>query len=112
MSKLGKILTFVGISGVALGGLWYFLDNVKRERELEEDFEDDEYEDEVEERSYVSLEPTAEEKEALKKVVTEAVNDMSAKAEEDLEGVGVVKEETETKDFEFKSFDNEDEENI
>lgn len=106
MSKLGKIITFVGISGVALGGLWYFLDNIKRDRDFEDDFEEDD--EEVEERSYVSLEPAECENKAIEKVVTEAYNDMTAKAEEALDGVGVVKEETETQAFEFESFDNKD----
>lgn len=110
MSKLGKILTFVGISGAALGGLWYFLDTTKKAKrdDYDDDYYEDDYDDEpCSERAYVSLEPDEEScnAEALKKVVTEAVSDMNAKAEEAAEGVGLVKEETDTKDFEFESFD-------
>lgn len=114
MSKLGKILTFVGISGAALAGFWYFLDtNKKAKREYDEydDFDDEEEEEEdlFEDRTYVSLDTdgASASSDALKRVVTEAVNDMTAKEEEEAEGVGLVKEETDTKDFEFESFDKE-----
>lgn len=114
MSKLGKILTFVGISGAALAGFWYFLDtNKKAKQEADEydDFDDEEEEEELfEERTYVSLDKDDAASEALKRVVTEAVNDMNAKEEEAAEGVGLVKEETDTKDFEFESFDKESDE--
>lgn len=107
MKKLGRILTFVGVTGAALGGLWYFLTTTKQNTcESEEEKEDT---NESEERSYVSLEPedTSDGKEALKKVVEDAVSEMNSKAADEADGVGVVKEETDAKDFEFKSFDEE-----
>ena len=74
MKKLGKIIAFVGVAGAALAGLWYFLDNVKGSEE-ENDCDAEEKDVADEERSYVSLDPVSEEnKETLKKVVTDGAD--------------------------------------
>lgn len=109
MKKIGKILTFIGIAGAALAGLWYFLDNVKKddyEDEVDENEEDDE---EVSERSYVSLDTSDEksDREALEDAIKSVVSESIAKAEEEADGVGLVKGDNEASDFEFESFDKE-----
>lgn len=112
MKKLGKIIAFVGVAGAALAGLWYFLDNVKGSEE-EDDCDAEEKDVADEERSYVSLDPVSEEnKEALKKVVTDAVKENQAKAEEAAEGLGLVKDDVAEKanEFEFESFDKDQDE--
>lgn len=114
MSKIGKIITFVGISGAALGGLWYFLNNTKKETEgvaeAEDKACDKEPEVEAPERSYVSLDPKPatddQDKASLKKAVKEAVSEISAKADQAAEGVGLVKEEKDTKNYEFETFED------
>lgn len=114
MKKFGKLLTFIGISGAALAGLWYFIDTTKKGREEEEVASDETNEEaceEAEPHSYVSLNTDEEgegadiDKEALAKNVASAVSESIAKAEEALEGVGVVKEDADTSDFTFESFD-------
>lgn len=112
MKKLGRLLTFIGVSGAALAGLWYFIDTTKKARECEECSKEDNEEatPEVEPHSYVSLDPeditvSEEDKESLKKNVASAVTETIAKAEEAADGVGVVKEDTKTSDFAFESFD-------
>lgn len=114
MKKLGKLITFIGVSGAALAGLWYFIDTTKKARECEEEAGCDNSEEEVTpvEHSYVCLDPTEDEaadKEALKKTVASAVTESIAKAEEAAEGVGLVKEEKDASDFAFESFDDKEE---
>lgn len=109
MKKIIKLVTFVGLAGAALAGLWYFLDSRNEEVE-EEDLACDETKDEEEatERSYVSINAdSTSDKEALAKAVTDAVKESIAKADEKAEGLGVVKDDSAEKanDFEFKSFD-------
>jgi len=114
MKKIGKLLAFIGVSGAALAGLWYFIDVTKKTRECEEecaaDEEEQEEEVETESRSYVNLndtEASEADKEALKKTVASAVSESIAKAEEAAEGIGIVKEEKDASDFSFESFDAE-----
>lgn len=112
MKKIAKLLVFVGTAGAALAGLWYFIDTNKKIRECEEpdDFDKD-VEEDGETHSYVNLEPAdTVDKEALKKNVASAVDEAKAKAEDEAEGVGLVKEEKDASDFSFKSFDDAKEE--
>lgn len=115
MKKLGRLITFVGVAGAALAGLWYFIDTTKKVRQEEDDTKTSEPEAEKEPRSYVSITPeecacqSELDKESLKKNVTSAVEETIAKAEEVADGIGVVKDQA-TSDFEFKSFDDKDEE--
>lgn len=107
MSKLTKFLTVAGIgaTGAALAGLWYFLDTAKKAQKI--DAKDEECKQEpCADRTYVSLEPTDGDKETLKKVVESAVCESAQKAEEKAEGVGIVKDDSNTSDFKFTSFDD------
>ena len=113
MKKLIKFITLIGLAGAAIAGFWYFLDS--RNNNISEDSKEDEAEekDDAGERSYVSIKTEEEcKKEALTKAVTDAVKDTIAKADEEAEGLGVVKEDMLDKanDFEFKSFDEKTEE--
>ena len=126
MKAFGKFVTFVGITGAALAGLWYFCE-VNKDRTCPCDAGDD-GEEGAAERSYVSLDPelkedvkdvaedvkkTAEDlkeaaesgKNTLKKAVKSAAHDIMTKAEDAARGVGIVKEKKETSDFEFEDFD-------
>lgn len=116
MKKIVRLVTFIGLAGAALAGLWYFLDARNNACDAEDadatDCESDttEQEDKEEacERAYVSIKTDeASDKEALTKAVTDAVKESIAKADEAAEGLGVVKEDKIDKanDFEFKSFD-------
>lgn len=115
MKKIGKLLAFIGVSGAALAGLWYFIDVTKKTREFEEadaaDVDDEEEKTEAEPRSYVSIndddEVSESDKEVLKKTVASAVSESIAKAEEAADGIGIVKEEKDASDFTFESFDDE-----
>ena len=138
MKGFGKFVTFVGVTGAALAGLWYFLEVNKDKSYAEADGASD-TEDGSNERSYVYLDPgikdelaedarkvaegarkaagdvkkaaedikenTAENKDTLKKAVKSAAQDIIAKAEDAAKGVGLVKEEKKTSDFEFEDFD-------
>ena len=138
MKGFGKFVTFVGVTGAALAGLWYFLEVNKDKAYAEADGASD-TEDGSNERSYVSLDPEIKEelkedarkvagevkkaaedvkkaaedirentsgnKDTLKKAVKSAAQDIIAKAEDAAKGVGLVKEEKKTSDFEFEDFD-------
>ncbi|MBO4903896.1 MAG: hypothetical protein J5367_01605 [Lachnospiraceae bacterium] len=131
MKGFGKFVTFVGITGAALAGLWYFCEVNKDKCECACD--DDALSSEKKsskERSYVSLDPEVKEqteeviedakkvakeakdvakegKDTLKKAVKSAAADMLSKAEDKARGVGLVKEDKKTSDFEFEDFDKE-----
>ncbi len=132
MKAFGKFVTFVGITGAALAGLWYFCEVNKDKCECTcDDGEASEEKKSAKERSYVSLDPEIKEeagkvleetkkvareagkvaqegKDTLKKAVKSAAADMVSKAEEKARGVGLVKDDKEkTSDFEFEDFDKE-----
>lgn len=138
MKGFGKFVTFVGVTGAALAGLWYFFEVNKDKSYAEADGASD-TDDSSKERSYVSLDPEIKEelkedvrkvadgakkaaedvkkaaedikdnaagnKDTLKKAVKSAAQDIIAKAEDAAKGVGLVKEEKKTSDFEFEDFD-------
>ncbi len=131
MKGFGKFITFVGITGAALAGLWYFCESNKDKCACSCDDEKGS-EKKAGERSYVSLDPdTVEEvkdaakevkkaasdvakdvreavsdnKDTLKKAVKSAAHDIMAKAEDAARGVGLVKDGKKTSDFEFEDFD-------
>ena len=129
MKGFGKFVTFVGITGAALAGLWYFCE-MNKDKACPCDADKDD-EGEGSERSYVSLDPefkedvkevaddvkkTAEDikeaaadgKNTLKKAVKSAAQDIMTKAEDAARGVGLVKDKKETSDFEFEDFDKDD----
>lgn len=122
MKGFGKFITFVGVTGAALAGLWYFFEMNKDKGECACEGEGEEPEEKVGERSYVSLDPEIKEKaeevagevkeavtdgkDTLKKAVKSAAQDIIAKAEDAAKGVGLVKEgKKKTSDFEFEDFD-------
>ena len=132
MKVFGKFVTFVGITGAALAGLWYFCEVNKDKCECAcDDGESSEEKKSAKERSYVSLDPEIKEeaekvieetkkvakdagkvaqegKDTLKKAVKSAAADMLSKAEDKARGVGLVKDDKEkTSDFEFEDFDKE-----
>ncbi len=138
MKGFGKFVTFVGVTGAALAGLWYFFEVNKDKSYAEADGASDTDDSSIE-RSYVSLDPEIKEelkedvrkvadgakkaaedvkkaaedikdnaagnKDTLKKAVKSAAQDIIAKAEDAAKGVGLVKEEKKTSDFEFEDFD-------
>ena len=134
MKGFGKFVTFVGVAGAALAGLWYFCEVNKEKCEACADTEgaDGEAVTKKNERSYVSLDPELKEsakrvakevksevgkaaeeiketavegKDTLKKAVKSAAQDIMAKAEDAAKGVGLVKDDKKTTDFEFEDFD-------
>ncbi|MCR5687643.1 MAG: hypothetical protein K6G58_06445 [Lachnospiraceae bacterium] len=131
MKGFGKFVTFVGVTGAALAGLWYFCE-MNKERPAEAGSDGEGKSEGAAERSYVSLDPelkedakevaedvkkTAEDlkaaaadgKNTLKKAVKSAAQDIMNKAEDAARGVGIVKEKKDTSDFEFEDFDKEKE---
>lgn len=122
MKAFGKFITFVGITGAALAGLWYFCDSNREKSACSCD--DDDAAAKGKERSYVSLDPEQaldkakdvakdlaeagkDGKETLKKAVKSAAQDIMSKAEDAAVGVGIVKDDKKTSDFEFEDFDKE-----
>ena len=122
MKGFGKFVTFVGITGAALAGLWYFCEmNKDKSCECPCDGDDTKENDNGKERSYVSLDPEKGEelkaaanevkeavsdgKDTLKKAVKSAAQDIMTKAEDAARGVGLVKDGKKTSDFEFEDFD-------
>ena len=133
MTSFGKFITFVGITGAALAGLWYWCETNNKCTTCSADGDDDEKSSADSERSYVSLDPDLSEnvkdiadkaekavkdaaevvsdnKETLKKAVKSAAQDIMTKAEDAARGVGLVKEDKKTSDFEFEDFDGEEKE--
>lgn len=127
MKGFGKFVTFVGIAGAALAGLWYWCETNKK-CSCNAEGEDVECGEGDTERSYVSLDPDIKEdvkevaeaagkmakdaaeavsdnKDTLKKAVKSAAQDIMTKAEDAARGVGLVKDEKKTSDFEFEDFD-------
>ena len=121
MKKIGKIIAFVGVAGVAVAGLLYFLDRKNEDELFADEFEDDEeaMDSANEERTYVSLDTSEEEameaeiaaKKSLKETVKSVAQDMKQKAEDAAKGVGLVKDEekNEANDFAFENFDKKEE---
>ena len=133
MKNFGKFVTFIGVTGAAVAGLWYFREMNKDKSYAEADIVPDGNDnDNKSERSYVSLDPEIKEdlkegvkavaddikkatedikentegsRESLKKAVKSAAQDIISKAENAAKGVGLVKEEKKTSDFEFEDFD-------
>lgn len=118
MKGFGKFITFVGVTGAALAGLWYFCEMNNKKCECSCDGDSDSSDEKAGERSYVSLDPenireTAEDlkesvsdgKDTLKKAVKSAAQDIMAKAEDAAKGIGLVKDGKKTSDFEFEDFD-------
>ena len=130
MKGFGKFVTFVGVTGAALAGLWYFCE-VNKDKcpscSCDDDTEGAESK-KSNERSYVSLDPELKEsakkiaddvktvagevkdvardgKDTLKKAVKSAAQDIIKKGEEAAKGVGLVKDDKKTSDFEFEDFD-------
>ena len=131
MKGFGKFITFVGVTGAALAGLWYFCE-MNRDKECACDCDGENVDPASRERSYVSLNPelkeevkedladasdkakkaakeikeaAADAKTTMKKAVKSAAQDIMAKAEDKARGVGLVKDEKETSEFEFEDFD-------
>ena len=127
MKGFGKFVTFVGITGAALAGLWYFCETSKDRTVADIAGDDNEGAGDGKERSYVSLDPefkdeakkvaddvkeAAEDiakaaetgRKSLKKAIKSVANDMMTKAEDAKSGVGLVKEDKKTSDFEFEDF--------
>ena len=131
MKGFGKFVTFVGVTGAALAGLWYFCE-VNKDKcpscSCDDDTEGASESKKSSERSYVSLDPELKEKskkiaddvkvvaeevkdvvgdgkDTLKKAVKSAAQDIIKKGEEAAKGVGLVKENKKTSDFEFEDFD-------
>ena len=117
MKGFGKFVTFVGITGAALAGLWYFCEMNRDKCECSCDDDDTAADKKPGERSYVSLDPEIKEeaenikesvsdgKDTLKKAVKSAAQDIMAKAEDAAKGVGLVKDGKKTSEFEFEDFD-------
>ncbi|MCR5302141.1 MAG: hypothetical protein K6E49_06835 [Lachnospiraceae bacterium] len=127
MKGFGKFITFVGVTGAALAGLWYWYDTNNKSKSESKECDCDSKEGDSE-RSYVSLDPDIKEdvkevaeaaekmakdaaeavsdnRETLKKAVKSAAQDIMTKAEDAARGVGLVKDEKKTSDFEFADFD-------
>ncbi len=117
MKGFGKFITFVGVTGAALAGLWYFCEMNNKKCSCSCDGDSDSAEEKAGERSYVSLDPelkdaaedireaAADAKDTLKKAVKSAAQDIMAKAEDAAKGVGLVKDDKKTSEFEFEDFD-------
>ncbi|MBO4889350.1 MAG: hypothetical protein J5574_00040 [Lachnospiraceae bacterium] len=117
MKGFGKFITFVGVTGAALAGLWYFCEMNKDKCECSCDGDEGSADNKAGERSYVSLDPeikdaaenikesVADGKDTLKKAVKSAAQDIMAKAEDAAKGVGLVKDGKKPSDFEFEDFD-------
>lgn len=128
MKGFGKFVTFVGITGAALAGLWYFCETNKDRCTCDAGSDSEDGTKDSKERSYVSLDPEFEDdakkvaqdvkaaagdiakaaesgKKSLKKAIKSVANDMKTKAEDAANGVGVVKDDKKTSDFEFEHFD-------
>ena len=70
MKAFGKFVTFVGITGAALAGLWYFCEVNKDKCECAcDDGEASEEKKSAKERSYVSLDPEIKEEARLRRRV-------------------------------------------
>lgn len=134
MKGFGKFVTFVGITGAALAGLWYFCEMNRDKCACDISGDDEDATGEAKERSYVSLDPEADAgkvseeaakiaedlketagdikeaaesgKNSLKKAIKSVAGDLVAKAESAASGVGLVKDDKKTSDFEFEDFDD------
>ena len=115
MKKFGKFLAFIGVAGAAVAGFWYFLERSEKgycSCKCDGGDETGEAKSE-EERSYVSLDTTAERiaeaeaaaKRTLKETVKSVAQDMKQKAEDAAKGVGLVKDAETASSFAFESFD-------
>ena len=110
MAKLGKVFGFAAVAGAILGGIYYFFirdeedgdDALPKENEIKNFF------DEMPAREYVSLNREAADKEAMKETIKEkidqSVKEKEEKKREEEEGVGLVKDEVDTAEPEFKAF--------
>ena len=121
MKAFGKFITFVGVTGAALAGLWYFCEMNKDKCACADEGGDEPEKKSAGERSYVSLDPEVKEemaeaaeevkeavtdgKDTLKKAIKSAARDIIEKTEEAARGVGLVKDNAKTSDFEFEDFD-------
>ena len=73
MKSFGKFLTFVGVTGAAVAGLWYFLEVNKDKSYAEADGASD-TDDSSNERSYVSLDPEIKEELKVAMMLTGSAN--------------------------------------
>ncbi len=121
MKAFGKFITFVGVTGAALAGLWYFCEVNKDKCACSCEDGDEPAKKGASERSYVSLDPEIKEevaeaaeevkeavtdgKDTLKKAIKSAARDIIEKTEDAARGVGLVKDSSKTSDFEFENFD-------
>ncbi len=129
MKGFGKFVTFVGVAGAAVAGLWYFCD-VNKKKCPEGKACEPSADGNTGERSYVTLDSGVREdvkeaaedikeeaeeikeealknKDSLKKAVKGAARDIISKAEDAAKGVGLVKDDKQASDFEFKDLDEE-----
>ena len=115
MAKLGRILGFAAITGTILGGLYYFFirnEDEAKEGEAPKENEIKNFFDEMPSREYVSLNREVSEsesenesesrKESIREKIDQSVQEKEAKKREQEEGVGLVKEEVNTSEPEFK----------
>ncbi len=117
--KFGKRLAFFALAGAALAGVYYFFFREKDDPEESEPKESEikNFFEEMPAREYVSLNREAGEeeeaaKEVLKDKIEESVKEKEEKEREKEEGVGLVKEDVNTSDFEFESLNDDEEEDI
>ncbi|MCR5108181.1 MAG: hypothetical protein K6B28_08445 [Lachnospiraceae bacterium] len=111
--KFGKILAFATIAGAACAGIYYFFlrDEVNEPEDAAGNKESDlkKFFDEMPSREYVPLNKNAAEadkmKSSIKDKIDQAAEEEKERKQEEADGVGLVKDDVKTDDFEFKDLD-------
>ena len=122
--KFGKFLAFTALTGAACAAVYYILGNKKDVPYDDGDNGSSDFFEKKADREYVSLnadelkekteeirEKAEDTKEVIMNKLNEAAEELKEKAKEAAEGVGLVKEDKETEDFEFEDFATEEDEN-